>query len=305
MSSQQDLQDSTTFLDQPDVLRARLKEDSYLFFRGLLGSVQVRKLREEILLNLASVGWLKQGTDPFEARPGPTAHFSPGRRGAQQAVDVEWYNGYKAIQRLEDFHKLAHAPALVSVMTKLLGDDLIIHPRKIARVSFPGIEYPTPPHQDFTFNQACSDVLTTWIPIGDVSRELSGLEILRGSAARGPLQVHPTDGLGGERVDVDDDSPDWRTIDYKIGDVLIFHGFSVHRSKANRSNRLRLSVDYRYQSARDAIKPDALQPHGYGKGYIPSWSKLSSDWSSLAWIDVPHPVKIVQSLCKSSVSQLV
>lgn len=294
MSEYANFIDSTPLLDRLDLLKGRLRTDSYLFFRGLLDRNEIYKLRARILDRLACIGWLEEGSDPLEAKPGAKAHFSPGRKNNEVAWDTEWYAGYKTIQELEDFHKLAHNPALVKLMQDLLGPDLIVHPRKIARASFPGIEYPTPPHQDVTFNQACADVLTTWIPIGDVSRQLGGLQILRGSASHGAMKARPGDGVGGEIVDVDDDSEDWFTVDYNAGDVLVFHAYSVHRARPNRSGQIRLSADFRYQSASDPIKPDTLIPHGYGRGGVPSWKKLSEHWSSLAWIDVPHHVRIVQ-----------
>ena len=294
MSEPANFLDSTPLLDRLDLLKARFRTDSYLFFRGLLDRDKIFKLRSQILHKLAGLGWLEDASDPLEAKPGTKAHFSPGRQKDDVALDGEWYAGYKTIQEIEDFHKLAHDSPLVRLMSQLLGDDLIVHPRKIARASFPGIEYPTPPHQDCTFNQACPDVLTTWIPIGDVSRELGGLQILRGSASQGAMTPRPADGVGGERVDVDENSEDWFTADYKAGDVLVFHGFSVHRAFPNRSDQIRLSADFRYQSASDPIKPDTLIPHGYGRGGMPSWKKLSQHWSSLAWIDVPHHIKVVQ-----------
>jgi hypothetical protein len=295
-SASNEFLDSTPFIDRLDVLKANLKRDSYLFFRGLLNRAPVEALRAEILRGLASIGWLDESADPLEAQPGATPHFSPGRRNEEAALDRQWYDGYKLIQALEDFHALAHQRPLVDLMGRLLSGELVVHPRKIARVSFPGIEYPTPPHQDYNFNEATPDVLTAWVPLGSISRRLNGLQILRGSARNGPLEARPGDGVGGERVDVDDESPDWQTADYATGDVLIFHSFTVHRALPNRGDRLRLSADYRYQSADDPIKPDALQPHGYGKGFMPSWRFLSASWSSLSWIEVAHPVRIIHSV---------
>jgi hypothetical protein len=305
-SASNDFLDSTPFLDQLHVLKANLKRDSYLFFRQLLKRPQLEELRAEILHGLASLKWLDERTSPLEARPGSVAHFSPGRRANEVAFDKQWYDGYKLIQSLESFHQLAHDSVLLELMSRLLGGELIVHPRKIARVSFPGIEYPTPPHQDYNFNEATADVLTAWIPLADVPRHLNGLQILRGSASGGALEAGPGDGVGGERVDVDDNSPDWQTTSYETGDVLVFHSYTVHRALANRSDRLRLSVDYRYQSANDPIKPDALQPHGYGKGFMPSWRSLSARWSSSSWIEVNHPVRIVQSMVgKKVISRLI
>jgi hypothetical protein len=41
----------------------------------------------------------------------------------------------------------------------------------------------------------------------------------------------------------------WLTTDYRAGDVLIFSIFTVHASLDNRTNRIRLSSDSRYQPA--------------------------------------------------------
>ena len=41
----------------------------------------------------------------------------------------------------------------------------------------------------------------------------------------------------------------WLTTDYRAGDVLIFSVFTIHASLDNRSKRVRLSSDSRYQPA--------------------------------------------------------
>ena len=47
----------------------------------------------------------------------------------------------------------------------------------------------------------------------------------------------------------------------KQGDVLIFHSLAVHKGVSNRSDKLRMSMDARYQRASDPIAPGSLLPH--------------------------------------------
>src|SRR5215212_5037671 len=54
-----ELEDSTGLLNDPERLRAKGGEDGYLFFRGLLPAQAVLEVRHDILVTLATHGWLK------------------------------------------------------------------------------------------------------------------------------------------------------------------------------------------------------------------------------------------------------
>jgi hypothetical protein len=68
----------------------------------------------------------------------------------------------------------------------------------------------------------------------------------------------------------------WRGGDFNAGDVLLFHGMTVHRGTPNLSNSIRLSMDARYQRARDPIVEEALMP----VGDIWTWDQIYGDWKS-------------------------
>ena len=60
----------------------------------------------------------------------------------------------------------------------------------------------------------------------------------------------------------------WVTGDYRMGDVVIFSVYAVHGGTDNRSNKVRLSTDTRYQRA-DALIDErwvGAQPVGHGPG---------------------------------------
>jgi len=284
------LHDSSARVGDSSALRAAMDEDGYLFLPGLLDRQQVAALRSDVCRVLADVGWLERDADPLEARPGPVAH----RHDWQ---DLEWFDGYVGIQRLEAFHALAHDSALCGVLAGLVGDDpLLVHPMKIARITFPGGDFPTPAHQDFFFNPASPDTYTAWVPLGDFDKAYGGLRLLPGSHRAGQHEHVAQPGAGGNGVDVDLGSPEWRSADYQMGDVLLFNALTVHHAPVNRADRLRLSADYRYQSVREPILQACLEPsdHWFANGtVVPGWDDLAADWSSLASISVPPGLHVV------------
>ena len=79
---------------------------------------------------------------------------------------------------------------------------VLVHPRKIARVTFPGSDYPTPPHQDFPLIQGTPDVLTIWLPLAECSPRDGALRVLTRSQRRGLRLPEPTAGVGGVGVPV-------------------------------------------------------------------------------------------------------
>jgi hypothetical protein len=273
--------DSTSIAGDRDALRRRLREDGFLFFRRLIPSQTVHGVREDVLTALDESGWLEPGSAATEARPGPTV-----RREGQP----DFFGGYTNVQRRPSFHRLAHAPELVSVLRTLVADDLLVHPQKIARMSFPNSAFTTPPHQDFRYIQGTTDVFTAWMPLSACPPELGGLRALGGSHTRGLLPTHRAQGAGGLAVDVPDDDTDWATTDYEPGDVLVFHSLTVHGALPNVSDRLRLSVDYRYQSASEPVAHRTLTPHFFPD--VPDWDELTKDWDDRSTVTAPDDLEV-------------
>jgi hypothetical protein len=279
-----ELTDSTPLLDRPDALVEEFRQHGCLFFRGLVPADDVLAVRRDVAGAIASVGWLAPDTDPVDAVPGPEI---------RREADEHWWPGYTAIQRLESFHRLAHHPALLRPVAALAGgEELIVHPRKIGRVTFPGSAYPTPPHQDFPLIQGGADVFTIWMPFGDCPPEMGGLRLLDGSHRDGLRPPVAASGIGGVGVEVAEDDPRWRTADYRPGDAVVFLSFTVHWAPANQADRVRLSGDYRYQPVSVPLVDGSLLPH-YGPPLIPGWDDLAAGWSTRRWIEVPEATQVV------------
>ncbi|MGH7143471.1 MAG: phytanoyl-CoA dioxygenase family protein [Planctomycetota bacterium] len=272
MKRLQPLVDSTNLLREPGALREQAREDGYLYFRGLLPRQELLDLRRKILELAHEAGWLQEGRPVMEgiAKPGTFVMEFSGKC-------PEWRVFYRKLQSLREFHALAHRAEILQVLQAVLGGEILVQPRNMSRIMFPGdTTYTTPPHQDHIHIRGTPDVWTCWFPAGDCPTELGGLAVLPGSNRTGLLKTRPMAGAGGTGVDVAEDAV-WVGGDMQAGDVLFFHSLTVHQGRDNRTaDRVRLSCDYRYQRADEAIDEDSLEPHG---GVV-TWPDAYATWNT-------------------------
>ena len=253
--------DSADAVDDGSELKRRLDLDGYLFVRGLLSANVVENVRLQVA---QKAGWAtendthaKANLDAFCAEPNP-----------------DYMNVYAGIYALPDFHAIQHHPALVGLFDRMWGETVVPHPRIISRTIFPQKEaFTTPPHQDFIPIQGTAETYTAWIPLTDLPTEMGGLQIATGSHTHGVYDFKPSMGAGGLAV-IDPLEGTWVSNPMDQGDVLIFHSLAVHKGLPNRSDRLRMSVDARYQRASEPIAPGSLLPHSQPN----EWENIYSNW---------------------------
>ncbi len=274
MTTATEFREQSALLDDPRALRQQMATDGFLFFRGLVPADEIVALRRQILQICDNYDWIAPGTELMDGIADPSADGMEPFCGVGVPPAA-----YGDVQRLESFHRLAHNPALVDMMGKLFDETVLVHALKIARVMIPAKgNAPTPAHQDFIFIQGTKTVYTCWMPLGDCPRELGGLSVLRGSHKKGVFPVRAAEGAGGRHVIFDEDTPqDWFETDFQIGDVLVFHSLTVHKSIPNRTeNQIRLSTDFRYQPPSLPIETKSITPHC---NVLP-WEEIYEDWES-------------------------
>lgn len=262
--------DSTSLLDNEEALRSRFHQDGYLFLKGIVDQDTLLSLRQQIVSILAESEWLKKETNPMDAIPGTAAYVE----GEEQYLQV-----YDEIQKVEAFHALPHQLPVLSTLQKLLGETAFPHPLSIARLVFPdNDEWSTPPHQDYPNNQGTEDLYACWIPLADCPREVGSLSVLEGSHKFGVLPLEFALGAGHRRAVLEPqlENLEWVGGDFELGDLIIFHSLTVHRSLHNTSDRMRLSVDYRFQREHEPLTEPCLQPHFQRL----SWEQIYANWSS-------------------------
>ncbi len=263
--------DSTAIIHDGPALQQRMQQDGYLFLRGLLPQDTLESLRLQFLQMMREAGWVKRDT--------PLANAVADLDGFCVEPEPSYMEVYHQQQKLPAFHALQHEPSLLGVLERLLGEPVLPHPRLIARTLFPQRHaYTTPAHQDFIPIQGTAETYTAWIPLQDVPAELGGLQIASGSHRRGVYDIRPALGAGGLEV-TDPLEGTWVSSPFNQSDVLIFHSMTVHQGRSFQGDRLRLSVDARFQRVRDPIDAGSLLPHG---GLI-EWEDIYADWPADAF----------------------
>ncbi len=260
--------DSSTLLSDPAALKTRFDRDGYVYIPGLLDTAPLLELRQQIVSICANSKWLKPGTDPMDA----ISWTVPKVEGEEEYFEV-----YDQIQRLQNFHALAHTPAMTSVMRALLGNTAFPHPLSIARLVFPeNSSWSTPPHQDFFNNQGTPELYAGWIPLSDCPMTMGSLAILEGSHKLGELPMEFALGAGYRQTALTEEcgTLTWAANDFKLGDVIIFHSLTVHRALNNETDTMRLSVDYRYQAEGQDVTENCLLSHFDRQ----DWSKIYEGW---------------------------
>lgn len=264
---------SNNLLSRPEALRERAADDGYLFFQGMADLDALWDLRRGILTLCAEAGWLAPNTDVMDGIAAPGVAHIEGEPG-HMAV-------YRQVMALEPFHAFAHQPALLAMLDALFDEPTLVHARNIARIIFPqATEHTTPAHQDYIHIQGTPATWTAWMPLGDCPQRLGSLAVLPGSHRQGLCPVQKMLGAGGHGIPLDTLPDEWVASDFAAGDVLFFHSMAVHRGLPNQTpDRIRVSVDYRYQGESQPVVPASLLPH-YGN--MP-WGDIYADWQSDAF----------------------
>lgn len=256
MSALKELRISNDAMNNPEELRIRIAEEGYLFFKKLQDPGKLWALREEMLTTIQAGGWLVAGTEPMDGIADISTQCTEG--------DSAYAEVYHEVYKLEAFHRSGHWPEVIGMVEKIIGKPVLPHPQKIARLWFPKYTaHTTPIHQDFVHFQGNFETYTCWAPVGDCPIELGGLAVLPGShKSNKVLEHHFSLGAGGLCVNTDDLEGDWHSTNYEIGDTLIFPALTIHKALPNLTeDRLRVSLDNRYQAADAPIAEHMLEPH--------------------------------------------
>ena len=145
------------------------------------------------------------------------------------------------------------------------------------------------------------ECFTVWIPLHDCPTDVGPLRILEGSHRSGFLKhedenLHVPEIPSGTAIE-----GDWVGGAINAGDVLIFHSLTVHAAAPNRSNRIRISLDCRFQNYERAINPANLAFAGEsGKSWEATYSRWHSNELKYYWKEMP--LKFQPS--KSEIEQL-
>ncbi len=250
-------------------LRARFAADGYLYLKRLLDPNKVNAFRGWVFENLSSSSLLLPGSDPVAGYGNLNTH---DKLVADRRL--------MSIVRSAHYENFCSQPDLTGFMDTFIGGISYLHKRKLIRFTMPDTDVATPAHYDLVYLRGgTSNIVTAWIPIGDISMAEGGLVYLKGSHAVG-AQMEKEFGAKSshlnpeERINaynshmteggwVSKNLPEmaekfdtqWLAADYEAGDVVLHSPFMIHASTNNMSpsGRIRLSTDIRFQNVDDEI----------------------------------------------------
>lgn len=263
-------------------LRERFSKDGYLFLKHLLLKDNVISFREWVFENLRSTGILKENTEAKHGIANPILEkklkenfFQSGR-----SLNPKVKEKIALLVKSTRYESFCSQPKLINFIDEFIKGISYLHKRKILRHTLPNSDNATPAHYDLIYLRAGTDnIITAWIPIGDISTEEGGLMYLEGSHLEGVKlekefslknsnlsreeQINAFNKNMTEGGWISKDFPDlankfnskWLIANYEAGDVLLHSPYLIHASTNNesQSNRIRLSTDIRFQNVNDKI----------------------------------------------------
>ncbi|MCU0315395.1 MAG: phytanoyl-CoA dioxygenase family protein [Fimbriimonadaceae bacterium] len=245
--------------ESPDVLRTKFAEDGYLFIKGFFERSMVQAVRQSLLKALSENGKLAKGEAIDDAIPKP---------GLKTYMDEE--TGLSN----PELRELVHGEQILNFYEAFFEESVLSFDYIWLRSVSPGVG--TNPHCDTVYmGRGTDQLMTAWVPLGDVPLTVGGLIVLEKSHETGKVDerylqsdvdknclnmpgTNEVEALGylssgaltkdarglQERL-----GGRWLTAEFEMGDLVTFGMRTVHGSLDNQSQSLRLSSDTRYQPA--------------------------------------------------------
>lgn len=251
-----DLRDCNDLLDDPAALTRRMDEDGYLLVRQLIDREAVLAARHAILRYMAAENpqLFKDGSNPLDA-----LHNAAGKHVRLM--------GNKVVTHGDAMRRVVEGEELFGFFERYFGEPARTFDYKWLRAVPPTGH--SGAHYDFVYmGRGSARLLTTWIPLGDITPDHGTLAVCVGSH-NGPGFERLRNTYGKMDVDADGSAQGWFTNNprevtekfggcwatsaFRAGDVMIFGMHTMHMGTTNLTDRWRLSCDVRFQPAADRV----------------------------------------------------
>lgn len=253
MSGYLQLKDSTGHRGDSKRLAEILNEDGYLFLRRLVDPDRALQVKREIMVILKEHYIIEDNStnDPLWS-------------GGPHPTEEEYMQYYDKVVRLDSFISLAQSPEIISLMESVFGAPVQVWKQRLIRVMCPDPDAPDDigvgAHQDGAKNlgYGADRFYTCWLPLMDIDEKLGGLAIVVGSHKMGFMEHAGSNPSSSKEArskgfGLDMNKFTWATSNYHPGDAIFFSHVTAHRGLINRSDRIRLSCDFRYQAINDTV----------------------------------------------------
>jgi hypothetical protein len=230
-------------------LPARFCRDGYAVVRGVLPPAAV----EAVLVDsdrLFALQLRRLGRHPVAYRDQATVRAN--MESLLQADVAAYLATARHAAKLASLQRLVSSPEIVDLVGGLGIETPTIPSAPVLHImgdtlKIPGGYFGIAPHQDWPSIQGGLDTITMWVPLMDVGPRQFPVELIPGSHRRGLWPGVITNNALEIRDGIAE--TDWVSVPAGRGDVLIFTGFTVHRTAVDGCSGLRIASSTRYENA--------------------------------------------------------
>jgi phytanoyl-CoA hydroxylase len=196
-------------------------------------------------------------------------------------------NTGKTVQHTFSLHKLGLDPKIENVLKEVGLSNPIIGARAAMQfnsrfLSKDGSKHwKLDAHQDWRTGQGSLDSTVIWFPMVDAGADIGALQVIPGSHKSG-LRASSTSGYqGGITAELNDD--EFVQTQFEVGDILIFSAFLIHQSGNNITDKIRWSVQLRYNN----LDEPTFIERGYPMAYIykPESELVTPDFPNVSQLE--------------------
>ena len=246
--------------------------DGYVALDGAIAEADLAGAEEAI------GAWAARQIEAWTGRPPQTSDYKSEFLAAWRAAGGGEFRRSPARNLVHPgFYAFLRSPALLALVAELLDtDEISVHGIFNARPMMPG-GHPTPWHQDAQYWRAhgaevaelalTRRILSIWLPLQNLDPDLGGIEMVPLTTTKSKLYADHFREPGSEHITLppgDMGGMHGNLPMLKRGGLVAFTQLNVHRGTPNRSQRIRWSVDFRFEAS------DGATPFGKRFGFVAS-----------------------------------
>lgn len=173
-------------------------------------------------------------------------HSADYTKALADLAPVEEEDIYKSMRGSQNLEAFGFLPELIEPVGALVGYRSIKPKAARFRMDLPrDLRYLAVWHQDHAYVGGSIDTVTAWVPLQDVDWPMGPLLIAPKSHLFGP-RPH-TRIVGNRKCPEELNLSDLHAVQLRRGDVLLFHSLLLHSGQPNLSDRVRYSIQIRYE----------------------------------------------------------
>jgi len=272
-------------------------EDGFLLVKDVIDVKKLTPVEEELAGSVDEVA-----NRLYNAGKIQNLHTDKGFLERLTALENDW-PGASVLVHIKgvmgpELSKLYESPELINIALQVLGPNIAAHPVWNVRSKTPKNPLATVPwHQDIAYLTEGAEKtmqLTAWIPLIDATLEMGCMSVLRGGHREGRICPHqpestrtnptshsPTagDSRSWYLYIKDEDLPKGEKVLCEVpkGSILLLNNMIPHCSSENYSNKIRWSLDLRWQrpdesTGFEGMKESLLIRTEKDPNYRPDWS---------------------------------